>query len=426
MQLPYIYLFDEDRYLFSFVSSVLKNKYLIVHKKDLINFGIEEPEYFVFNVNFENYKTSLNFIKSLKIKHKNVGVILVVNNLNVDMILSFVYLGINNIFNKSENLFGSNLDLFLKKLLKNSKSKNDYEFIYESTSIKTLLNKIKKLDYNDNFIVCGESGVGKTPISFVAHSSRNNLGSDSPCLRINCAGLSKDQFYSLLFGHVKGAYTGAVDNRKGVVESSMNGDLYLDEISSLDIDSQGLLLNFLDTGEYRKMGETKLKYSNARIIGITNKDLYKMADEGLFRKDLLYRFYECFDIPPLRKRKDDIIPIFEYYIKKYNSEFSINKRLKEYLQVYDWKEGNVRELIKFAKKFPDVEFRKIYKNTIDETYKNFENDIIRLGIKKYMQNIESSVLKELYIKHKTLNKLASITKLSSPGVLKKLRKYYLA
>ena len=211
---------------------------------------------------------------------------------------------------------------------------------------------------NNNFIIYGESGVGKTPLSFFANLTKNDV---KPFIKVNCAGLNKDQFYSTLFGHVKGAYTGATYERKGVIEQiKNNGNIILDEISSLSIESQGLLLNFMDTGYYRKMGGSNLKYSKSNIIGLSNINLEKLVKEKLFRADLYYRFKDYIYVPPLRKRKKDIIPIFKYYFSSLSKFKFLSENLLDYAYNYKWKNGNVREIIKFTQHYPKVIKKKYY------------------------------------------------------------------
>ncbi|MFH1728892.1 MAG: sigma 54-interacting transcriptional regulator [Pseudomonadota bacterium] len=206
------------------------------------------------------------------------------------------------------------------------------------------LDEIKEIE-DMNLLIIGETGVGKTPIAQYANRVMTN-GTDRPFVRINCAGISKERMQDEMFGHKKGAYTGAECDKKGLVEIADGGDLFLDEIGDLPLDCQADLLMFLDSDEYRRVGETTLRCAKNRIIAATNKDLDNEVNEGRFRKDLYSRLSQYrVSIPPLRERKEDILPIMEYYINKYagfNKPYSDEVK-KAYLE-NDFCEGNVREL----------------------------------------------------------------------------------
>jgi DNA-binding NtrC family response regulator/signal transduction histidine kinase len=185
------------------------------------------------------------------------------------------------------------------------------------TQNKTMLDTFRLVESyaggNQPVLITGESGVGKELIAEAIHVISGRTGK---YIRENIAGLDSTIFSDTLFGHVKGAYTGALSNRKGLVEEAAGGTLFLDEIGELDPESQVKLLRFLEYREYRPLGFDNVKLSDARIIAATNVDLSEKIEGGRFRKDLYYRLSQKIHIPPLRERPDDIPLLLEHFLEK--------------------------------------------------------------------------------------------------------------
>lgn len=197
---------------------------------------------------------------------------------------------------------------------------------------------------NQPFLICGESGVGKELIAEAIHRASNRHGK---FIIENIAGLDSTIFSDTLFGHVKGAFTGAVTHRKGLVEKAAGGTLFLDEIGELDSESQVKLLRFLEYREYRSLGHDCVKYSDARIIAATNVDLENKITTGHFRKDLYYRFSQKVSVPPLRERLDDIPLLLDYFLGKFAEIYDkekpgIDAEVISLLKSYHYP-GNIRE-----------------------------------------------------------------------------------
>ncbi|MCD6396582.1 MAG: sigma-54-dependent Fis family transcriptional regulator [Spirochaetaceae bacterium] len=195
-------------------------------------------------------------------------------------------------------------------------------------------------------LVCGETGVGKELFSraiYLAGYFKGNF------VAANVAGIDDMSFTDTLFGHKKGAFTGAMDSRQGLLHQAQNGTLLLDEVGDLSHNSQIKLLRLIDNGEYYPLGSDTPVKSNARIIAASNRNLTYLVGSGQFRKDLYYRLStHSVDIPPLRERREDILPLFEYYVRtvsqKYNyPELSWPSGLTSMLTSYSYP-GNVREL----------------------------------------------------------------------------------
>jgi DNA-binding NtrC family response regulator len=195
-------------------------------------------------------------------------------------------------------------------------------------------------------VVHGESGTGKELVAQAIH--RHSPRAKRSFVAVDCCTLQEKLFESELFGHEKGAFTGADRQKKGLIEVADGGTLFLDEIGEIDGTIQAKLLRILETGQFRRLGGTKDLKANVRVVAATNRRLKQMVDEGDFRADLYYRLngFELL-VPPLRERREDITPLAEHFIRNHSFSRRIDKRLSagasRRLIAYDWP-GNVREL----------------------------------------------------------------------------------
>jgi DNA-binding NtrC family response regulator len=202
-------------------------------------------------------------------------------------------------------------------------------------------------DSRATVLVTGESGTGKELVARALHY--NSPRSSGPFIRLNCAALPKDLMESELFGHEKGAFTGAIKQTRGRFEMADGGTLLLDEISEIDPSLQAKLLRVLQEREFERIGSTQTIKVDVRIIATTNRDLQKEVDAGNFREDLYYRLNVIeIPLPPLRERKEDIPALTHLFIARYNDENDkgiegIADEALELLIQYDWP-GNIREL----------------------------------------------------------------------------------
>jgi DNA-binding NtrC family response regulator len=194
-------------------------------------------------------------------------------------------------------------------------------------------------------LIQGESGTGKELIANYIHS--NSLRKEQPFVVLNCASMQETLLESELFGHEKGAFTDAHKEKQGLVEIANGGTLFLDEIGEISQVIQPKLLRFAQSGEYRRVGGTRVLKSDVRILSATNKNLSEEAKKGQFREDLLYRINVfTLELPPLRKRSKDIPYLIDNFIKKRFGEINaweISEDALKALSKYDWP-GNVREL----------------------------------------------------------------------------------
>lgn len=196
-------------------------------------------------------------------------------------------------------------------------------------------------------LIEGETGTGKELIAKALHYYSPNR--DSPFLAVNCSVFVGNLIESELFGHEKGAFTGAVATKKGLFELAGSGSIFLDEIGELPVELQAKLLRFLQEREFQRVGGEKTLRSDARVIAATNRNLIEMVNNGTFREDLYYRLsVSKIYVPPLRQRKEDIPLIVQYLLKKINRELNSNVRQVEEKAMlrlidYHWP-GNVRQL----------------------------------------------------------------------------------
>ena len=198
-----------------------------------------------------------------------------------------------------------------------------------------------------NILVLGESGTGKELIAGAIHY--NSHRKERRFLSINCAALTETLLESQLFGHVRGAFTGAVTSQKGLLEEADGGTLFMDEIGDMTLPIQAKLLRVIQERDFIPVGATKPKNANIRFVAATNKNLEQEVQQGRFREDLYYRLNVInIPLPPLRDRKDDVEPLAQHFLKKYSHKMKkpVTGLAPEALQLlcaYDWP-GNIREL----------------------------------------------------------------------------------
>ncbi|MBF0539026.1 MAG: sigma-54-dependent Fis family transcriptional regulator [Nitrospirae bacterium] len=218
-----------------------------------------------------------------------------------------------------------------------------------STRMQEIFKIIRQIaDGDSTVLITGESGTGKELVARAIHFNSPRRGGSF--VAVNCAAFSRELIESELFGHVKGAFTGAIKEKTGFIEIASGGTLFLDEIGETSTEFQAKLLRVLQEGEYYKVGHTSPSKMNARIISASNRNLEKAIAEGIFRKDLFYRLNVItIDIPPLRERRQDIPLLAHHFMKKYASRLTtkeitaLTTEAIEVLMQYNYP-GNIREL----------------------------------------------------------------------------------
>lgn len=239
----------------------------------------------------------------------------------------------------------------IRNLLKRKRRANtngENIFQRESEAFQFIDRRIRLVaSTNISVLILGENGTGKEHIAEKIH--RLSDRANKPFVAVDCGLLSASLAASTLFGHEKGAFTGATDNKAGYFREADGGTLFLDEVGNLPMEVQQMLLRAIQSRTYRSVGGNQDKFADVRIIAATNEDLKTAVEEKRFRQDLYYRIQEfVIDLPPLRKCREDILPLAKFFIDEMNTELNksvsgLDTEVTERLQLYNWP-GNVREL----------------------------------------------------------------------------------
>jgi DNA-binding NtrC family response regulator len=293
---------------------------------------------------------------------------------------------------------------------------NVEDLIGNSEAMKNLLKEVESVaQTNSSVIITGESGTGKELVARAIHA--NSPRRFFPFVSVHCGALTESLLESELFGHEKGAFTGAMYNRKGRFEMADSGSIFLDEIATISSKMQVELLRVLESKTFVRVGGNKEISSDFRVICATNKDLKSMVEKGTFREDLFYRLNVVnIHIPPLRDRITDIPLLVEYFIKKYCSSMnkppaSIDQTALKRLQEFNFP-GNIRELENMIERaivvgdgkkigLKDLPLEKTIVSNSNESLDDFEKDFIFQILNKYGWNI-SRTAKALKVDRVTL------------------------
>jgi PAS domain S-box-containing protein len=324
--------------------------------------------------------------------------------------------------------------------------------ISKSNQMKKLLAEAEKIAaYDTTVLLQGESGTGKEVIANYIHEMSPRK--EKEMVSINCASLPETLLEAELFGYVKGSFTGALDTGKeGLIEIAEGGTLFLDEINSLPLATQGKFLRILETKMVKRVGSTKPKYIDFKLIAATNSNLKNLVDENKFRKDLYYRLNVIpINIPPLRERKDDIIPLadyfIDYYCNKYGREKKFSKKVYDKLVKYEWP-GNIRELKNFVERIILMSSNSVFEIEdtpvaldefiiSNETNYNFStipvlntesnecfnlNEVEGKNLKDAVELFEKFLITRIYKKEKTSRKTANQLGVNQSTIIRKINK----
>lgn len=279
---------------------------------------------------------------------------------------------------------------------------NVEDLIGESDAMKNVLRQIESVaQTNSSVIITGESGTGKELVARAIHA--NSPRKFFPFVSVHCGALTESLLESELFGHEKGAFTGAMYNRKGRFEMADSGSIFLDEIATISTKMQVELLRVLESKTFVRVGGNKEISSDFRVICATNKDLKNMVEKGTFREDLYYRLNVVnIQIPPLRERKEDIPLLVDYFIKKYclsmnKPPATIDSSAMRRIQEFNFP-GNIRELENLIERaivvgngkrisLKDLPQEKSMVNSNNESLEDIEKAYVLLILNKYEWNI---------------------------------------
>lgn len=298
------------------------------------------------------------------------------------------------------------------------------EIIGKSKAIKRVLEMVKSVSVTPaTVLITGESGTGKELIARAIH--KNSPGNKNPFVVVNCVAFSSHLLESELFGHEKGAFTGAISKRIGRFEMAKGGTIFLDEIGEVDPVIQTKLLRFLQEKEFERVGSSKSIKVDVRILSATNLDLKKKAEDNNFRQDLYYRLNVFnIEVPPLRERKEDIPLLVEHFIHKYNKILNkkveeISPQAMELLLNYDYP-GNIRELENILERSMIM----AKNNIMDETYFAFINKENFSEKKGTLKEVEKELIIKYLIQNKSnRTKTAELLGISRRSLQNKIKEY---
>lgn len=360
--------------------------------------------------------SGIEAIKQIKDRHNDIQIIMISGHGNVEVAVQAVKLGAFDFLEKPLSMerviLTTERALQFKSLerenikLRNSLSKQ-YELIGSSKVMNTIKQQIELIARGDSrVLIIGESGTGKELVARAIHSLSER--SNATFVEVNCAAIPQELIESELFGHEKGAFTGAIDKKTGKFELADGGTLFLDEIGDMSLLTQAKLLRVIETQRFQRVGGTKDIKVNVRIISATNKNLVEEIKKGNFREDLYYRLNVVpINVPPLRERKEDIPELINHFISEYVKEKGwkgkvLSERAIKALKNYDWP-GNVRELKNAVERLMIMSFE----DFIDI------DDIERTGI------IVKTILDESYFRYNSLKEARDA--FEKDFILKKLK-----
>ncbi len=303
-------------------------------------------------------------------------------------------------------------------------------WIGTSEASQSVLKQVAALKGEENAVLIeGETGTGKEVIASLLHQQEGTR----PLVSINIAAIPENLFESELFGHVKGAFTGADQNKMGLVEAANSGDLFLDEIEALPTSQQVKLLRFLESGEFRRVGSKEISYAQARVIVASNIPLKKLVEENKFRDDLYFRLASHrIVIAPLRERTEDLEALAQYFI-----ETSRPKRFKTLgadaiaeLKQYQWP-GNVRELkriieqLLLASPLPVIRAEDVRRLIGESGTLQSSSSVpdFSLGLTKLMADYEAAILRAVIGQTSSIDEAANQLQISRSNMYKKIKDY---
>ena len=294
----------------------------------------------------------IDLLKAIKQQTSSLPVIMMTGYPTVENAVRAMKYGAVNVYTKPlklPELLQEIQELAAKSARKRNRPQySKYTIITEDPAMHAILDMIEQASpTNAPVLIAGESGTGK---ELVAHSLQQlSPRANTPFVKVNCAALTENLLESELFGHEKGAFTGAAKERKGRFELAHTGTIFLDEIGDMSLKTQAKILRVIQEQEFERVGGSKTLKADIRIIAATNKDLAHLIEAGQFREDLYYRLSVItIHLPPLRERPDDILPLANYFIDHYNGVYQkaihgLSDDVRWFFRKHSWP-GNVREL----------------------------------------------------------------------------------
>lgn len=313
-----------------------------------------------------------------------------------------------------------------KNLQKQIESRDFGEITGSSEKMQNIFSTVRKVATADvPVLITGESGTGKELIARTIHN--RSVRKDKPFVPINCGAVPENLIESELFGHEKGAFTGAHIQRKGRIELAEGGTLFLDEIGDLPLPLQVKLLRFLQDHTIERVGGREALQIDVRIVAATNRDIKRLISDGLFREDLYYRLaVVTIDLPPLRERGEDIILLAKTFLQRFSDNKTGHKSFSpeaiDAMNRYEWR-GNVRELENKIRRAITFAEGKVI-SSADLGFEAGEKASKSLDLKKAKEEVEKRIISSALLKHKgNISKAAEELGLTRPTLHHLIKKY---
>ncbi len=360
-----ILIVDDEENLRVGMATILEDEGFEVHEAANGKIGIEKLEQGIYDLIITDYKMNemdgMKFLELLKADYPSMKVIMVTGYGTIEHAVEAMKLGAVNYMTKPvkpkelvemvKTVLQIDENDDMNEAQKQERLKKYYHFhnlVGQSKAIQQVYKRIKEVANTDiPVLIIGESGTGKEMVAQAVHALSKRK--DGTFVAVNTGAIPKELVASELFGHLKGAFTGAIADKKGKFEEANDGTLFLDEIGTMSLPVQISLLRVLETQIIERVGSNKPIAVDVRILAATNDNLSQMIEDGSFREDLFYRLNVfTIEIPPLRERQADVAYLANFYRESFNIELSkkisgITDRAMEALKAYHWP-GNVREL----------------------------------------------------------------------------------
>ena len=439
---PLLLIIDDDKEFVSDFTLLLERDFNCIYagngKEGVRLMETKHPDVILLDLMFHGDENGIEILKKIKKIDADMPVLMITDYSSIETAIEAMKLGAFDYISKTPNL--NELKIIIDKTLKERIVKYRSEFFEEQIGdkFKDIIGnapatiKLKETiaaiaDNNNTALITGESGVGKELVARKFHELSDRR--DKPFIAINCSALSKDIVESELFGHERGAFTGAERRKPGKFEIAEDGTIFLDEISELDPNVQVKLLRVLQEKEFQRVGGNGTLKANCRILAATNKDLKECVMRGEFREDLFYRLDVLrINVPPLRERKEDIPLLVQYFVESLSHELNVpqkqfDEEIMKSITRYDWP-GNIRELKNhitrllfqpdaslppagetFAK-IPETweEMDRLRKEAADKASREVERKFLESLLKKFNGNI-SKAAEHIGINRSNLHKM---------------------
>lgn len=439
-----VLIIDDDRTVCSSLELLLtRNKYSVdkIHQPQLAMDTIQhfDPELIILDMNFSidtSGKQGMRLLKMIREAHPQISIILMTGWATVQLAVEGMKLGARDFIAKpwdNKSLLSSINNIIqlhhTGTKLERTNTKNDSTIIGESDEIINVLNLVEKVGKTEaSVLITGESGTGKELIAEVIHNVSNRH--NDPFVKVNLGGIPNALFESELFGHKKGAFTGAHTDRDGRFLKAEGGTIFLDEIGELSLESQVKMLRVLQEKTYEILGSSNTIRTDVRLVSATNRNLVDMVNNGQFREDLFYRINLLhIHLPPLRERRADISLLINYFINNlvnlYNTDHPyIDENTMTWLSMQDYK-GNIRQLKNIVERTFLLNLgKKDLKRKDFEQGFGFESSLNNNTVSLNLQQMEINLIKKALAKHNySISSASKALGITRSSLYRRLEKY---